>query len=254
MLVSSFSSPSPNCQNSSFVLTYNEDKRAFHSRHFHIFYETGFKSLAEMIECQVAGTVKKVSVEEIQKGTLEEICKSKIYSSKLEDKLKKKNYMTTITKQSRYSDQDKSCDAMNQFNLIQTGERKWAVLIRGHATDILLPIKSKNGIFTKQALDFALNSLFFATAYGFGESTFKSLGGDTGVKGQLLFVTFIVYCLAVLVAIVALVILVALFFIKRNANIKKRESEKSKLLRNPANNTDDDTPVEIVYENPSENK
>uniref|UniRef100_A0A1I7TAS1 4.1m domain-containing protein n=1 Tax=Caenorhabditis tropicalis TaxID=1561998 RepID=A0A1I7TAS1_9PELO len=51
----------------------------------------------------------------------------------------------------------------------------------------------------------------------------------------------------------ALVALVVLFFIKRNAETKKRESEKSKLLRNPANNSANDTPVEIVYDDPPEN-
>uniref|UniRef100_A0A1I7TSA8 Lipoprotein n=1 Tax=Caenorhabditis tropicalis TaxID=1561998 RepID=A0A1I7TSA8_9PELO len=182
LFVSSFSSDSK-CKNSSFLLTYDEDKKAFHGRHFHIFYERGFESQAETLKCQVADTVKEVSVEEIKGKTLKEICASSIYSSKLEDKTKKRNYMTTITKQETYSEENTQCDALNQLNLIQTPQKKWAVLIRGFATNIILPVKSKNGVFTKEGLDFALNSLFFATAYGFGDSTFKSLGGETGVKG-----------------------------------------------------------------------
>ncbi|KAF1765902.1 hypothetical protein GCK72_005855 [Caenorhabditis remanei] len=183
-----------------------------------------------MVKCQVTGTVKAVSMEEIKSDTLKKICELNAYSSKLEDKLKKKNYMTTITNQYRYSESDVSCDALNQFNLMRTS------------------------FLSKDSLSFAINSLFFATAYGFGDSTFKSLGGETGVKGKLLLITVIVYVMAVLVAVVALVFLVALYFMKRNANIKKRESEKSKLLRNPANNNDNDTPVEIIYDTSSDNK
>ncbi|EFO91339.1 hypothetical protein CRE_11858 [Caenorhabditis remanei] len=260
---------SSSCQNSSFELILIEDKRAFHTRQFHIFYDKEFKSVAQMVKCQVTGTVKAVSMEEIKSDTLKKICELNAYSSKLEDKLKKKNYMTTITNQYRYSESDVSCDALNQFNLMRTSEKKWAVLIRGYASEILLPIESVNGFLSKDSLSFAINSLFFATAYGFGDSTFKSLGGETGVKGvsdfssfvcnivlfqKLLLITVIVYVMAVLVAVVALVFLVALYFMKRNANIKKRESEKSKLLRNPANNNDNDTPVEIIYDTSSDNK
>ncbi|EGT40991.1 hypothetical protein CAEBREN_10557 [Caenorhabditis brenneri] len=253
IFVTSFASNSTKCQKSSFQLTYSEDKKAFHSRHFHIFYERGFKSLAENLECQLIDTVKKVTVEEIEGNTLAKICESKVYASKLEDKTKQRNYMTTITRQQTYSEEDVQCDAMNQFNLMQTPKKKWAVLIRGLATEILLPVSSKNGVFTKDGLDFALNSLFFATGYAFGDSTFKSLGGEGGVKGKLLYITAIVFIIVVFVAMFALVTLVVLYFMKRNAEIKKRENEKSKLLRNPANNTDSDTPVEIVYDNSPEN-
>lgn len=202
-----------------------------------------------MIKCQLSGTVKDVTLEEIQgKRELSSICKMEAYTSKIEDKTKQRNYMATITRQLKFSEALTRCDALNQLNLIKTPMNQWAVLIRGHATDIILPLKSEKGGFKKSSLDFALNSLFFASAYGFGDSTFKSLGGETGVREKLLFITVIVYVVVVFVAVVALVILVVLFFIRRKANIRKRESEKSKLLRNPANNTDNDAPVEIVYE------
>lgn len=57
-----------------------------------------------MIKCQLSGTVKDVTLEEIQgKRELSSICKMEAYTSKIEDKTKQRNYMATITRQLKVS-------------------------------------------------------------------------------------------------------------------------------------------------------
>lgn len=60
------------------------------------------QSIAEILKCHVAETVKQVDLIEIRDDQkLDEICKSKVYSGKLTDKLRQKDYMVTVTKQKK---------------------------------------------------------------------------------------------------------------------------------------------------------
>lgn len=144
---------------------------------------------------------------------------------------------------------------------MKTPLNKWAVQIKGHVTDLVMPILSKDGEFHGESLRFALDALFFATSYGFGDSTFKSLDGNSGFKRvrdsedvhsesfqAVVLVSMGVYVLVVFVAVIALILLFVLFVIKRRREIEKRESEKCKLLRNSANNNCDDSPVDVVLD------
>ncbi|CAI2332889.1 unnamed protein product [Caenorhabditis sp. 36 PRJEB53466] len=239
--------------NSTFNLTLSEEKKSFKRREFHIFYEPQLRSFAEMVKCQVSATVNSVSLDEIQPGkTLEHTCALEIYTKKVEDPRVQRSFMATITNQKKFLDST-ACDAHNQLNFMKTPKNEWAVQIRGLVTDILLPMNSSQGNFTAESLNFALDALFFASSYGFGDATFKSLG-DGNFKKKLLIATAVVYMLVLLSAVAVIVVLLVLMLLKRRANIKKRESDRSNLLRNPANNNCDDGLVDVVYDDSADNK